>query len=210
MIVVGDFNLHGVIWTPSDVGTFFIPSNIPTNAAEFIATMQDLALFQLSNIVNAANNVLGLLFSNVPDCISICEDQSGIINAKQQDLSHRPYEISIDYCGKNLMAAVETEIFCYKKGNYERMSEQIESINFQHEFNMRNPDEAYEFFVAKLNELILNNVPKTVVKKWPNRPEWWSNELQNLKNRRDKAFKRKPKKEPRLMNMKRLAKNSMI
>lgn len=26
-----------------------------------------------------------------------------------------------------------------------------------------------------------------------NRPAWWSDELQHLKNRRDKAFKRKPK-----------------
>lgn len=193
IIVVGDFNLSGVIWNPSDTETFFIPSNIPTNATEFIAKMQDLALFQLSNIVNVANNVLDLLFSNEPSCISICEDQSGIIDARQQDASHKPYEISIEYCSRNSIATVESEIHCFKRGNYERMSEQIEAINFQHELNMRSPDDAYAFFIAKLNELVLNNVPKIIVERRVNRPEWWSNELQHLKNRRDKAFKRKPK-----------------
>lgn len=62
IVVVDDFNLHGVIWNPSDIGAFSILSNIPTNATEFIAEMQDLALFQLSNIVNASSNVLDLFF----------------------------------------------------------------------------------------------------------------------------------------------------
>lgn len=79
IIVVGDFNLSGVIWNPSDTGSFFTPTNIPTNATEFIAKMQDMALFQLSSIVSAANNVFHLLFSNEPSCINICEEQSGII-----------------------------------------------------------------------------------------------------------------------------------
>lgn len=118
--------------------------------------MLDMALFQLSNILNASNNVLDLLFLNEPSCISICEEQSGIIDARQQDISHKPYKISIDFLGKNSISTIETEIICYKRGNYERMSAEIESINFQHEINMRNPDDAYEYFVNKLNELVLN------------------------------------------------------
>lgn len=41
IFILGDFNLRGVIWNPSDTGTFFIPSHIPTNATEFINKMSD-------------------------------------------------------------------------------------------------------------------------------------------------------------------------
>lgn len=92
IIVLGDFNLSGVIWNRSDIGTFFVPSNIPTNATEFINEMQELALFQLSNIVNASNNVLDLLFSNEPNCISICEDQSSMLDNKTILTSHTKYQ----------------------------------------------------------------------------------------------------------------------
>nr|AEG42077.1 putative non-LTR retrovirus reverse transcriptase [Mayetiola destructor] len=190
---MGDFNLRGVIWNLSDIGTFFTPSNIPSNATEFITKMNDLAFFQLSNIMNSAFNVLDLIFSNDPSCINICEDQSGIVDARQQDKFHKPYELSVDYCSKITGSIKETEIYSYKRGNYQRMCQQIERINFQHEFSIRNTDEAYEYFAEKFNKLVLNNVPRIKITKRNNKPEWWSTKLQNLKNRRDKAFKRKPK-----------------
>ena len=69
----------------------------------------------------------------------------------------------------------------------------LESINFQHEFNNRKVHSAYEFFHRTLTTLIENNVPKKTVTNYPNKPKWWTRELQRRKNRRDKLFKRKPK-----------------
>ena len=84
-------------------------------------------------------------------------------------------------------------MYSYPKGNYERMCQQLEAINFQHEFNLRDIDSAYEFFQHEMENLIQRNVPKITIKKYSTKPRWWSPLLQRLKNRRDKLFKRKIK-----------------
>lgn len=71
------------------------------------------------------------------------------------------------------------------------MVSQLDAINFQHEFNGRDADSAYEFFISTMKRLIEQNVPKVTIKKYTNKPEWWSPELQRLKNRRDKSSKRR-------------------
>lgn len=71
------------------------------------------------------------------------------------------------------------------------MVSQLEAVNFQHEFKIRNVDAAYEFFITTMKNLIDQNVPKVAIKKYTNKPKWWTPELQRLKNRRDKLYKRK-------------------
>lgn len=71
------------------------------------------------------------------------------------------------------------------------MVQQLSAINFQHEFNIRDVDAAYEFFAQTMRSLIEQNIPQKTIKKYSNKPKWWSAELQRLKNRRNKLFKRK-------------------
>lgn len=82
-------------------------------------------------------------------------------------------------------------VYQYSRGHYERMVHQLNAINFQHEYNIRDVDEAYEFFVHTMKTLIEQNIPKKTIRKYSNKPKWWCPELQRLKNRRDKLFKRK-------------------
>lgn len=144
---------------------------------------------QISNISNRSSNVLDLVFVNEPNDFSICEDSNTIIEKEQQDPSHKPYEIKVDY---SIQSSCNVEvIYCYNSGHYDRLSAQMEDVNFQHEFSVRDLDSAYEFFVRTVKRMIDQNVPTIRVKKYSNRPKWWTSELQHLKNSRDKLFKRK-------------------
>lgn len=204
IIIIGDFNLHDIVWTHDDDNqSVYLPhanvdlitsqrrSRYNENALDFLHKMMELPLFQMSNYRNSANNVLDLLFVNDPDDIVIAREQQTIIDSTQQDEYHIPIEIDIN-CTENSTTNIEySTIYRYASGNYQRMCQQLEAVNFQHEFNARDVDSAFGFFHCTLNELIEQNVPKATFKLYSNKPKWWTPELQRRKNRRDKLYKRK-------------------
>lgn len=208
VIVMGDFNLHDISWSPDDEDeNSYLPHtsnehNVNANrtryqidALDFLDRMISLSLSQLSNFRNNALNVLDLVFANDSSGFNVTKDCHTIIDEIQQDARHIPYEIKM-ICGTNPSGNVENmTVYQYSKGHYERMTQQLEAINFQHEFNTRDVDSAYEFFVQTMKSLIERNVPKKTIKKYSNKPKWWSAELQRLKNRRNKLYKRKSESE---------------
>lgn len=206
IIVLGDFNLHDITWTADDDDqNVFLPhvtvasvtnqrrSNYNENALDFLNKMIELPLCQMSNLRNTAQNVLDLLFVNASDDVVVSCDSFTIIEENQQDEFHIPFEIQIDYTEESTTTIEYTTIRCYATGNYNRMCQQLEAINFQHEFNMRNIDSTYEFFNNTIKSLVEVNVRTKTIKLYTNKPKWWSPELQRLKYRRDKLYKRKPK-----------------
>lgn len=204
IMVLGDFNLFDIVWTPDDEdNNVFLPhtsvdvinseyrSMYYSDAMVFLEKMMSLPLFQLSNFKNKASNVLDLVFVNRPDDFMICDDKFSIIERSQQDACHIPYEINVDYIVSAYSEVKLETIYQYSRGNYERMCQQLESYNFEHEFKIRNVDDAYEFFCRTMIDLVDRNVPRVTVKKYANKQKWWTPELQRLKNRRDKLFKRR-------------------
>lgn len=157
IMVLGDFNLYDIIWTSDDEDeTVFLPhlphaafdtnrqnrSTYHTDALHFLDKMLSLTLSQISDIGNSSSNVLDLVFVNAPGEIRMCEDKNSIVEKLQQDRSHTPYEINVDYSKKSSCNVELQTIFCYARGNYNRLCAQLESINFQHEFEMRDADSA--------------------------------------------------------------------
>lgn len=205
LIVMGDFNVFDVKWALDDSEESYVPyTDIMDNAnnhrskyfeavLKFLQDMTSVPLFQMSNIANNAGNVLDLVFVSNASDIKVCVDQYALIEHSQQDDYHKPYEITFDYCAKSSVSIKSSTVYLYAKGNYERMCQQLNNINFQHEINTRDVDAAYEFLRHTMVTLIQNNVPKITIKNHENKPKWWTSELQRKKNRRDKLFKRKPK-----------------
>ncbi|XP_055306801.1 uncharacterized protein LOC129571055, partial [Sitodiplosis mosellana] len=200
VIVLGDFNLKNIQWVPDETETCFVPC-IPMetrsiylkNANTFLNKMLELPLYQISSIENVASNVLDLLFVNNSSDVKLSVDQHTLVDANQQDVFHKPYEIEFEY--SKISSTLRSEpklVFKYSRGNYQRLCQQIESINFQHEFGIRDVHSAFDFFHRTISTLTENNVPKVSVTNYPNKPKWWSRELQHKKNQRDKSFKRKP------------------
>lgn len=202
IMVVGDFNLYQIEWEEDESGDYYLPKLSATNQSDYFANAHDfllrmlsLPLFQLSNVINSVGNVLDLLFVSDSTDVNLRPEPNTIIEADQQDEFHRPYDISIDYCSKGSTGNHEntTTVFCYRRGNYERLCQQLDSIDFAHEINSRTTDLAYDFFHRTINSLIVANVPQMTIKKYANKPKWWNKVLQQKKNRCDKLYKRMPK-----------------
>lgn len=141
LMVIGDFNLHDIRWINDDSDTHYVPTDNLSHktsyfreATEFLIKLQMLSLYQLSNIKNKASNVLDLVFVNEINDIKLCEENCGIIESSQQDVYHKPYEITFEYCpNQSSQQSDEIEIFSYKKGNYERMCLKLNTK--QHKFS---------------------------------------------------------------------------
>lgn len=118
------------------------------DANEFLNKMLLLPMYQLSNVKNTAGNVLDLVFVSEIHDVKLDVDPNTIIDADQQDECHVPYEITIDYCSKQSIAKIidNAPAFCFRRGNYERMQQQLQSVNFAHEFKIQTIDVAFEFF----------------------------------------------------------------
>lgn len=183
--------MNGLRWMSDESDEYYLPMNVNTNMENFLKEMQELSFFQLSNIKNKFGNVLDLVFVNELGDVEVAVDKSKIIGAIQQDVAHVPYEISLEYCEKQTsMNCIEKEIICYKIGDYKRVMEELDRINFTSEFNERDVDSAFDFFYSTINRLVESNVPTKKIFVNLNKPEWWTKKLQQLKNRRDKLYKR--------------------
>lgn len=204
-VVLGDFNLHDIVWNLDDTDTYFLPQNITSHteseyyqaASKFLQKMHYLPLFQLSNAKNISSNVLDLVFVNGTEDLQLCNAPVALTKVTETDRFHPPLEMSFEYqTGEKVMSSNETiEVFSYKRGNYERMSQQLDAINFAQIFDRMDIETAFDYFYELLNRLIIENIPTIQIKVNNNRPKWWTHELQRKKNKRDKMYKRKPKNE---------------
>lgn len=204
--VMGDFNLHDINWNLDDSDTYYLPQNVSPHAdslyyqsaAEFLEMMHQLPLYQLSNEKNIASNVLDLVFVNDTEDIRSCKAPVAITRITESDRFHPPLEVSFEYqVGSKQQSTKESiEVFSYKRGNYDRMSQQINNVNFAEVFDRMDIESAFSYFYDLLQSLVCENVPRIRVKVNCNKPIWWTQELQSRKNKRDKLYKRKPKHEP--------------
>lgn len=199
-IIVGDFNIHSINWLIDDTNMHYIPVGLSTHenseyhrgTTDFLRGMQAVPFYQLSNIENAFSNTLDLLFVDQVGDVELSEDNHNIIETSQQDVAHKPFEILFTYCQTTTTILDEyIEIPCYKRANIERMIEELLMIDFESVFDGLDLDESHEYFSDTLIRLIHDNVPKITIKQFSNKPKWWNRDLQRMKNRRDKLFKRK-------------------
>lgn len=194
IIVVGDFNLSKVRWERSNDGEFYIPFDIPTGKRDiygrFIDKMMLLSLYQVCNIQNVHNNVLDLVYSCDFKKIFISSPRIAITEIDRIDKAHPPLEIIIDCSKDRPNEPTVKEVFLFRRGNYERMNRQMEAINYQHEFNTRSIDGAFDFLCNVIRRAIVDNVPKRHIR-CNNNPKWWNREMLHLKNKRNKAWKKR-------------------
>lgn len=202
IVVLGDFNLRGIKWGLDETEIFYLPQGVVSHdqsqyfqaALMFLQEMHQLPMYQLVNIRNIASNVLDLVFVNGTEDIQVCGAEVAITKITETDIFHPPIEISFEYeNGKTHSTDEEViEVFAYNRGNYDRMTERFNSINFAQIFDKMDVETSFDYFYELINGVVTENIP-TVRKKKTNKPKWWTVELQKKKNKRDKEYKRKPK-----------------
>lgn len=199
LLLFGDFNLPNLEWIEHN-GKLH-PQGTNTNKSTLItSTLCDYhSLFQLNNIRNVDNKILDLVFTNFKLSNVKLSDASDPlpINIDQQ---HPPLDIYLTIekkkpSKKNFTCQAhkrEEKIYCFKDGNYIKLSEDINKVDWNTLFrNTTNIDEAITLFYSFLEEKINENIPSKIIKDFKF-PEWTTPELKNLileKKRIHKKFK---------------------
>ncbi|XP_037047073.1 uncharacterized protein LOC119081902 [Bradysia coprophila] len=203
VMVIGDFNLHDVVWNWDDSDTFLLPQDMASHtdsvyfhaASEFLRKMHDLSLFQLSDLKNISQNVLDLVFVNGTGDLHVCKAPVAITLNTEVDPFHVPIELAFESYPETNVHVLDDfiEVFSYKLANYENIIRQLGAINFAALFDRMDVDEAFDYFYELLNRVIVENVPKIRIRRNKNRPKWWTREWQQKKNKKKKMYKQKPK-----------------
>lgn len=195
VIVLGDLNMRDVHWESAESGNHLIPRQIPSNQSlgfgNFLCSLQLLSLQQRMHIKNDSGNILDLVFARENMDIMIYHAPATITNAMQIDTPHPPIKISLMIAPHYNTKVEFVETLAYSRGNYVKMMQELDAINFAAEFHHRSIEQAFEFFYDKLNTIITNNVSTVKFRVFCNKPKWWNKDLQKLKNKRNKEWKRR-------------------
>ncbi|XP_055590681.1 uncharacterized protein LOC129742765 [Uranotaenia lowii] len=190
ILVIGDFNMPGLKWCPSH-GAFLFPDpmrsyfSAPSNI--FLDSLRTATLRQINSFENENGRTLDLCFINEGF-------RNPTIDLAPAPLvkvvSHHPaLVVSIDVTDIN--APVEETASFYqdfKNVDYEAISLVLDSIEWENELDLSNPNAAAATFSNILNYIIDRHVPKRSLPSNPRAP-WVTNQLRQLKTAKNRALR---------------------
>ncbi|KAL0902478.1 hypothetical protein ABMA27_000336 [Loxostege sticticalis] len=170
-LIVGDFNLSGIIWLPNDVGSYS-PSNYRTQDEQLlIDEINSNNLGQYNGIPNAFGRILDLVLSNKVIAVSDCDDP--LVPA---DPHHGALSLSICFSGFDPLKASPSMRYRYDKGDYDSLSEEISNIDWTNEFCNKSLESSVDFFYSTLYTLRDKYIPHKLVV-YSSNPKWYSSAL---------------------------------
>lgn len=186
ILVMGDFNIPNVEWLlDTDDQKILLPINIrPDHAADFIADIMEHGLCQINSIRNDDNNLLDLVFTNDFSTAEI-ESAPALIKI---DGYHPPLLLSIEWQLKANMTDTIT-IRNFKYADYIGMNRYLDQIKFDTLFQSKSLHDKAAILQETLNDAISKFVPITE-KRINSKLPWKNKDLQHLKNKKDKEWKR--------------------
>lgn len=188
LIIIGDFNLPSITWIENDEDNDYLPTNIRSEAAIFTCeSMLQEGLRQINNIHNIAGNTLDLVFTSDTSSTTVLKAPKPI---SKIDVYHQPFEILIE-CPQQPTEPNNDSIttYCFKNTNFDALNTFLNGINFADILNNLSTDCATDKFLEILFTGFDMFIPKRTF--IPSKhPPWYTKQLKNLKNQKDKAHKK--------------------
>ena len=175
LLILGDFNVPKHKFK-IHINKIFLVGHHCNNNINYIAKllkneMNNLNLLQFNQIENNKKNILDFVFSDLDIELSSCDDP-----LVKVDKPHPPLYIKINYKLENFVQYNEI-IYDFKNCDYKIINLELSKIKWSDLFhNIKNIDELVKIFYNKINETILNHVPKKNIHS-SNFPKWYSKEL---------------------------------
>lgn len=195
--LAGDFNMPSVKWLPNDDGFDFLPLTGDSTAIQSIiartttTSLIEGGLFQLNNSLNHSSNVLDLVYTNMPELAVLTTVTLPIIPDSSQDRAHVPIHCLIE-CEPLIFppsSDPSDQIYCFKKASFNMIREALNEIDFNQMFSGKGIEEMVSSLYNICYEIFDQYVPKVTIRT-TNHPVWYDNKLINLKNRRNRAYKK--------------------
>lgn len=196
LMVAGDFNLPMIKWIDSDSGLDFIPligesRSAKAMLAKFVTdSLTEYGLFQLNNATNKSGNVLDMVYSNVPELTSVSVATRRLIKTSSSDKAHNPLSITLE-CEPSVYHTEKPSntLYSFRRANYDSIREDFATMDF-HSFLPDSVDVLLDKLYNKIYDVIDRHVPKSSVKNHNNHPKWFTKEVCNLKNIRNRLYKK--------------------
>lgn len=186
VLIMGDFNIPDANWIPDeDVLNVLIPSEISRGCAtDFIHEILGLGCHQINTIRNFMNRTLDLIFTN--DFLNIEIDAPNPIT--KVDSFHPPVLLTFEV--QTQSRAMDTiELYPnFKHADFVGMSNYLADTDFENLFLDKSLDEKIDIFYNVLHRGIHTFVP--ISKRIPKKVPWMNKRLHQLKNKRNKEWKR--------------------
>jgi Endonuclease-reverse transcriptase len=173
-LVIGDFNLPGIIW---EDGT------ADTKGRDVLATATEEGLEQMVDFsTHIKGNRLDLVLSNCPEKVVSITDEGRLGRS-----DHVMILLKVETCAKQ--KAAKSSIVCWSKGNYKKIREKLSSVRWREQMDSKQTDAAWAFFKNQIEQLVEDNIP-TFIPTGKFRPKWLTSEIRKLLSQKKKAWKK--------------------
>lgn len=180
-IILGDFNLSCIEWYFEN--NRCIALNHEGRLAEaLLDTLNLTGLKQVNFIKNNFNRILDLTLTNINNVNTSLA--RGIVG---EDSYHPAFTFKLDPNDVKFMKCKKSTKINFRGANYIAINERISSVNWHHELNNLNSNEATDKFYIIINNIISQMAPK-IKPKVEGFPKWFSNDLIKLVREKETYF----------------------
>jgi hypothetical protein len=187
ILFFGDANLNDVQWVPNNENDMlFDPMNVDSKYEQFLGILLSLGLFHINDNKNLYGNVLDNFFTNILSDLEF--DEAVLTLTDKTSLFHKIYHFKYLY-DECLSSRKETKItkFDFANANYDEINKRLSELNLNFDQNV---NDVVQDFYCHLNIILHECVPKKTFTKLTC-ARHLDKPLRILRNRRNKAFKRK-------------------
>lgn len=181
-IIIGDFNMPLISWTPSGDCISLTPSNLQgSHQFNFIDTINTCNLLQYNSLFNTSHGrLLDLVFSNSDVSVRACD-----FPLVTEDHHHPAVVTDVDFVQLHAIQPQSYIKYLYHDGNYDQICAKLDAVDWETELKAGSVDDALRFTYTTIYTLRDTFIPsKTIV---PSRkyPLWYKRPL--IKILREKA-----------------------
>lgn len=185
-LVLGDFNLSNISWT--DIGPIFQKRGsieLQNSGYNLVSGLSLFGLTQFNTLKNPCGNTLDLAFSNFT--IDLIRADDPLI---KEDIFHPSFILDATDITVEPLQALPALKHKYSKGDYGKIFESLNSVNWDSDLSVGTLDDAVHFFYEHIKVCINTFVPKVATHKRHNYPIWYSASLIKIIREKSKAHAR--------------------
>lgn len=183
-LIIGDFNMSGISWVPSD-NVLFVPSNLKSIDEVLLGDeLCTLDFGQYNGVTNRYGKILDLVLSN--QVVNVTESLTPLVPI---DDYHPALLITMDLVETPLLECASRIQFLYDKGDYESLNRDIYKTDWESELSVRSADDSVSFFNNVIYNLQSKYVPHKLCRN-KSYPTWYSSSLIKTIKEKYKYFKK--------------------
>lgn len=185
VFVLGDFNLKDITWLLED--NILLPFNKKSDNDENVTSFfLAHCLNQINNFKNDIGRILDLIFisNDLRTSCNLCLNP-----ISRNTVHHKAIVITFEFYIFEKEPHFPTKSYNFVIGDYAAINNYFATVDWSLIFSYIEPTQIHQFLIDKIDYAVSLNVP-FVEHSLEHKPPWFNKRLSNLKNVKNKAYKR--------------------